>query len=200
MTSDTTHDNEPDDEAQPKYLLTITEAARALEISVRTVQRRLDAGEYEATTVAGKRCVRLSVKDFPDGIPEDVTLDVTGDSVDRTALKSARDTTGDNQRDSTALVPLRDVGGSQVQALVTLIDAVDEARTSRRDSEHKKPTAQESAAKLLLNLEEAQVLTGISSAALRASIQNGELKAKKIGRGWKMRRADLESYLEQIFQ
>lgn len=190
------HVQTPDAEAQPKYLLTITDAARALGVSVRTVQRRLDAEEYEAATLAGKRCVRLSASDFPDGVPDDVMLDATGDSVDRTALKATRDAT----HDSTALVPLREVGGGQMQVLAALLDAVAEELARRHADEQKKPTAQESAAKLLLNLEEAQVLTGLSRAHLRAAIQSGELQARRLGRGWKVRRTDLEKYLAEVFK
>lgn len=53
--------------------------------------------------------------------------------------------------------------------------------------------------KLLLDLGEAQALTGLSRAHLRAAVDAGELQAKKIGRGWKVRRTDLEKYLEGLF-
>jgi excisionase family DNA binding protein len=50
-------------------IVTITEAARLLGISVRTVQRRLDAGTLEAVEDEGKRLVRL---------PSDATAQAIG--------------------------------------------------------------------------------------------------------------------------
>ncbi len=50
--------------------------------------------------------------------------------------------------------------------------------------------------KLLLDLAEAQALTGLSRAHLRAAITSGEMSARLIGRGWKIRRFELERYLE----
>jgi excisionase family DNA binding protein len=198
MTDDATRDSGGDTpDPEPKYLLTITDAARALDVSVRTVQRRLDAGEYEAATLAGKRCVRLSASDFPDDVPEGVTLDATGDSVDRTALKSARDATGDSGHDSTAIVPFQGMG--QVQVLAALLDAVEVERAARRDAERPLPTAQECAAKLLLSLDEVQVLTGLSRGVLRDAIATGALAGKKIGRGWKVRREDVEQFVKELF-
>lgn len=56
------------------------------------------------------------------------------------------------------------------------------------------------AEKLVLSLDEAQALTGISKAHLRAAIAGGGLRAQRIGRGWKMRRVDLEKYLAEAFK
>jgi excisionase family DNA binding protein len=47
-------------------------------------------------------------------------------------------------------------------------------------------------------LAEAQALTGLSRNVLRTAIDAGELKAKQIGRGWKIKKTDLESYIEKL--
>ncbi len=52
--------------------VSITEAAKHLGVSVRTVQRRLDSGELEAVTEGDRRRVRL-----PDGTPASATGDTT---------------------------------------------------------------------------------------------------------------------------
>jgi excisionase family DNA binding protein len=52
--------------------------------------------------------------------------------------------------------------------------------------------------KLLLTLAEAQAMTGLSRNTLRAAIDAGELKAKQIGRAWRVKRADLESYIGSL--
>jgi excisionase family DNA binding protein len=53
-------------------------------------------------------------------------------------------------------------------------------------------------AKLLLSLSEAQALTGLGRSTLLATIDDGTLKARKIGRGWKIKRADLEKFVESL--
>lgn len=53
--------------------------------------------------------------------------------------------------------------------------------------------------KLLLTLNDTQALTGLSRAVLREAIRNGKLKAEIIGRAWRIKRTDLERYVEQLF-
>jgi len=52
--------------------------------------------------------------------------------------------------------------------------------------------------KLLLSIREAQKLTGLSRDRLRQAIQTGGLKAQLIGRGWRVKRSDLERYIDGI--
>jgi excisionase family DNA binding protein len=52
--------------------------------------------------------------------------------------------------------------------------------------------------KLILTLAEAQALTNLSRDHLREAIDNGKLKAKIIGRGWKVKRIDLENYVNKL--
>ncbi|OKH35824.1 excisionase [Calothrix sp. HK-06] len=53
--------------------------------------------------------------------------------------------------------------------------------------------------KLLLTLPEAQALTGLSREFLRDAINDGTLKAKMIGRGWRVKRSDLDEYVASLF-
>ena len=52
--------------------------------------------------------------------------------------------------------------------------------------------------KLVLSLKEAQALTGFSRERLREAIKDGSLKAQKIGNGWKVKRRDLDFYVESL--
>jgi len=52
--------------------------------------------------------------------------------------------------------------------------------------------------KLLLNLNDCRLLTGLSDANLRGAIKSKKLKAKIIGRGWKVKRQDLDKFIEDI--
>jgi excisionase family DNA binding protein len=52
--------------------------------------------------------------------------------------------------------------------------------------------------KLALNLNDCSQLTGFSKGILRKAIANGQLKSKIIGRSWRVKRADLEAYIDQV--
>jgi excisionase family DNA binding protein len=54
--------------------------------------------------------------------------------------------------------------------------------------------------KLLLSLPEAAQLSGLARGHLREAIATGKLRAKVIGRGWKMSRADLEGYTAKLLK
>ena len=49
--------------------------------------------------------------------------------------------------------------------------------------------------KLLLNLNECRLLTGLSVSMLRQAVKAGTLKAKIIGRAYKVKRQDLNEYI-----
>jgi excisionase family DNA binding protein len=51
--------------------------------------------------------------------------------------------------------------------------------------------------KLLLTIAEAQALTGLSREFLRDAINKGSLKAKVIGKGWRVKRSDLQEYVDK---
>lgn len=62
-----------------------------------------------------------------------------------------------------------------------------------------KPTPiSELAAKLTLSLKEAARLSGLSAGWLRTAIKHGDLQATKRGRGWNIKRADLEKYISNL--
>lgn len=52
--------------------------------------------------------------------------------------------------------------------------------------------------KLTLTLKEAAELSGLSYKHLRAAIAEGELKGKVIGRGWRVKRPDLDAYVKKL--
>jgi hypothetical protein len=52
--------------------------------------------------------------------------------------------------------------------------------------------------KLLLNLTDCRLLTGLSDANLRDAIKAETLKAKIIGRGYKIKRGDLDEFINNI--
>ena len=64
--------------------------------------------------------------------------------------------------------------------------------------EAQKATSPELGPKLLLTLPECQKLTGLSREVLRVAIDASELKARQIGRAWRVKRADLEAYIASL--
>jgi excisionase family DNA binding protein len=52
--------------------------------------------------------------------------------------------------------------------------------------------------KLLLTVNDCRLLTGLSEQSLREAIHDEKLKAKIIGRGWKVKRQDLDEFVEQL--
>ncbi|MBE9038325.1 helix-turn-helix domain-containing protein [aff. Roholtiella sp. LEGE 12411] len=53
--------------------------------------------------------------------------------------------------------------------------------------------------KLLLNLDEAAAVSGLARSHLEKAAKSGELNARKIGRGWKLRGEDLSDYIDGLF-
>jgi excisionase family DNA binding protein len=52
--------------------------------------------------------------------------------------------------------------------------------------------------KILLDLKDCHALTGLSDGHLREAIHARKLKGKIIGRGWKVKRADLDFYVKRL--
>jgi excisionase family DNA binding protein len=59
-------------------------------------------------------------------------------------------------------------------------------------------TVSDLAHKLTLSLAEAAQLSGLSRNHLRAAIEEKKLKARIIGRGWRVKRSDLEAYVVKL--
>jgi excisionase family DNA binding protein len=52
--------------------------------------------------------------------------------------------------------------------------------------------------KPLLKLDEASILTGLSRQILREAIEANKLKAKIVGRAWRIKRDDLDQFLKKL--
>lgn len=52
--------------------------------------------------------------------------------------------------------------------------------------------------KILLTLKDASLLTSLSEHNIKQAIHSKELPAKKIGKGWKIKRSDLDFYVENL--
>ncbi|BAZ71369.1 hypothetical protein NIES4106_61660 (plasmid) [Fischerella sp. NIES-4106] len=79
--------------------------------------------------------------------------------------------------------------------VIEKLSSIIESLLGRADNQPTVPIAD----KLLLTMTEAQALTGLSRECLRDAINEGKLKAKMIGRSWRIKRSDLEKYVAGLF-
>ena len=94
------------------------------------------------------------------------------------------------ERSSSQALTTRRAGNSP--ALAELVAAIEAARVSARPV-----VSLES--KMVLSLEDAAALSGLSAGYLRAAIHAKKLKARKgIGRGWRIKRTDLDAYVRKL--
>ncbi|HEX7176660.1 MAG TPA: ankyrin repeat domain-containing protein [Pyrinomonadaceae bacterium] len=91
--------------------------------------------------------------------------------------------------ESQSLVPAQSAPES-VERLIMALEAMRQQRPAA-------PLA-DIAHKLMLTLQEAAALTGLSQRRLREAIRAGQLKAQIIGRGWRIKRTDLEDYVRDL--
>lgn len=88
-----------------------------------------------------------------------------------------------------ALAPIMESVGSSI------IDQVFSKVQALRESEHIGVRLSE---RLTLTLDQASSLSGLSKGFLRAAISERKLKAAKRGRGWNVKRADLDNYVKKL--
>ena len=149
------------------------EAAKELEISVRSLQRLVKDGKISVTHRRGKSGKQEAFFD--------------ADEV--TKFKTARD----SETIKPATVTTSDTSLARIDATL-FFDAFRESVVR----EQKSASVVDIADKPLLKLDEASSLTGLSRDILRKAIDAGELKGKIIGRAYRIKRADLDSYIEKL--
>ena len=80
--------------------------------------------------------------------------------------------------------------------LLQLLQAAHEAGNVAGGSEKHPVTPTQD--KLLLTLEEAGSLTGLSRAILMEAVKSGALRARKIGKAWRIKRRDLDAFIDDF--
>jgi excisionase family DNA binding protein len=98
----------------------------------------------------------------------------------------------DASANAQALVPahLSDMGERLIAALQALLQV--------RRQETEQPSVADIAQKLILTLAEASALSNLSRPHLRQAMRDGRLKGKIIGRGWRIKRTDLDHYVRTL--
>jgi excisionase family DNA binding protein len=170
------------------------QAAAKLGVSVRSLQRAVAA---ELKKPKEQRRLNVFYKRGKSGKEEAIF-----DAGEVAAFKREREQVTEREplpeQESTALVSATKGDASRQSQLVALVSAVREIVQAAPT--HTDVTLSDLAVKPLLKLDEAARLTGLSRAILREAIEAGSLKAKIVGRAWRVRRVDLDAYVAESFK
>lgn len=163
------------------------EAAEELGISVRSLQRVVKAGLLSVTYKRGASGKQEAFFDPDEIMRHKATMQA---ETVKPALAPAGATNGD-----TALAR---VGAPQIaNALMSWLEGKQREQEGETDGRQARPSVA-IADKPLLKLDEASALTGLSRHILREAIDAGKLKAKIIGRSWRVKREDLDNYIKKL--
>jgi excisionase family DNA binding protein len=160
------------------------EAAQFLDCSVRAVERYVQQGKISVRYEKGKT---RSVASF-----DEVELERFKEELERSLIKPAFDEPRQmSPEPQLELAIFNDergevVGVDEIDRLSSIIELLLKGQSVRV------------ADKLLLTIHEAQELTGLSREYLKDAIASGSLKSKKIGKPWRIKKTDLDSFIENL--
>jgi excisionase family DNA binding protein len=83
-------------------------------------------------------------------------------------------------------------------ALIAPLGALFNNLTRAIDNHSSRVTTTELRSKLLLTLDEAQTITGLSREILIDAIKNGEIPSKIMGKSYRIKQKDLERYIDEL--
>lgn len=185
-----------------------TEAAALLGVSVRAVERYAAADKLPARYIRGKTG---QILDFEQADLERFKIEIEtptpkGTSTATTSSddqrqgerdKARQEATEDTRQSSTmalAKVVAPHTEASQTNpALQLLVQALQELQKTGG-----RPLSVPVEAKPLLTLAECSTLTGLSRATLKNAVDQGTLNARQIGRAWRVRRDELDQWLQTL--
>jgi excisionase family DNA binding protein len=174
------------------------QAAKKLKMSVRSLQRAVAA---ELKKPKEERRLNVVYKRGASGKQEAVF-----DPKEVTAYKHDIEQATEREPppeppESAALIPAPTGDASrqtQFVALVTAVREIIQATPAQLPPAHAEVSLSDLAVKPLLKIDEAAHLTGLSRATLREAIESGTLKAKIVGRAWRIKRPDLDAYIKSL--
>lgn len=155
------------------------EAAEFLGVSVRALERYVQQGRIGGHYEKGKT--------RPTLVFDSSELEAFKAELEQKLYKPAVETSNPDNP-NTALATF---GGNSEHVDFAILDALIERQSER----HQTPPHH----KLLLTLNDATALTGLSRAILRQAIRQGKLKAAIVGKSWRIKYTDLERYIEKLF-
>ncbi len=162
------------------------DAATYLGISTRTLENHAAAGDLSVRYVKGKTGDQA---DFDAGELRQLKAKID----ERRAPRASVSKEGDKspEQEPRSLARLSDVRPSDFVAAMAA--ALDRAR----ERNHIAPQISVGE-KIMLSLDDAAALSSLSVNHLREAIRAGKLKGKIIGRGYKIKRPDLDTYVKKL--
>jgi excisionase family DNA binding protein len=155
------------------------EVAERLNVSTRLVERYAGEGRLgEVRYVRGKTGKQA---DYDKNEVERLRAELEAPAYPATALQAANSPTAGL------------VAPQERERFLNVLEALSDNRSTNRQ-----PTISDLAVKPLLTLSEAQALTGLSRNTLRAAIDAKKLKARIIGRAWRVKSKDLLAYIDKL--
>ncbi len=154
-----------------------TSAAQFLNVSTRTLQRYTTQGKVSVNYRHGKTGAEADY--------DEDELQRFKEALESTTYQPA------NGNTSQALAPIQQQNLARLEVTERLAAALEALKPTSRP-----PIPIES--KLLLKLDEASALTGLSRATLRDAISRKKLKAQIIGKAWRVKREDLNIYVKSL--
>jgi excisionase family DNA binding protein len=193
-------------------------AARRLGVSARTLERLTTQGRIGVTHMPGKRGVvadynkdeveRLretlrrgkesAVSHKPASVPVSPTSPVI--ELARFGEEQSGGLIGASYLTSLHDLLERLISVQERQTLLLAPSAQADALQGAQRPEKAISSTVDPAHKLTLSIIEAAALAGLSANHLREAIKAGKLKAKIVGRGWKIRPEDLRVYVEKVLK
>ncbi len=172
--------------------------AEELGVTTRTLERHMSAGRIAYTMRKGKTGLeaffeRPEVKRFKAEEKGVTHSPVVVEREAPTSLEQPRPT-GENPA-SQSLVRWQDP-----EALVSLVLEVRDRLQGAQSSGKAISATVDLAQKLTLTIQEAAALSGLSANHLREAIKAGKLKARIVGRGWRIRPEDLRAYVSKVMK
>jgi excisionase family DNA binding protein len=173
--------------------LTKPQAAAAIGVSTKAIERFTQAGKLEQRFRPQAHGPKVAVY-FPDDVQKLVQERRQGATPFVLPAGPDSTTNGNGQRHpaslpSTHISEITYPGGDPLRAFAAAVYAAVMSQTSQAAGNRNDAELEQ---KMFLTLPEASAITGLTQAYLRRAIEDGTLKAIK-DRGWRIRRKDLET-------
>lgn len=178
------------------------EAAQFLEVSEKTVERYKSAGKLSARMkrITGDDGKARQVLDFSESELQRIKQELSGETIfpmvtnGHPQTKTQTDTDRQTELDRLNIANEESLILGQTQT-VTVIKAIFERIETVFERQIQ---ASDRAQKLMLSIVEASAISGLPKSFIRQSIKDGKLKAVVIGRTYKIKRTDLDSFVRDL--
>jgi excisionase family DNA binding protein len=185
--------------------ITKEQAAKILRTSTRGVERLVSRGKLHVTPEKVEGRTRLQPM-YDEQLVQTLAAEMTPDAAsiatngdgELATNKDSGDTHPSEIDDAPTAKPTQALQRAPSEQSMTMFvaalsDALREAQTPGNGV-----SAVPLRDKLTLSIDEAAALAGLSANHIYVAIRKGNLKAKIIGRGWRVKRPDLDAYVKKL--